>query len=162
MCQGLNIQPCYNQPVSDPPVHHWHDWARHSCYGAGQSKFGHGSRIAGSWISSAAISIWTPVMWQYDRDYAIWGRVAGADNERGAKCKPWSRAGGRRGFRQIIGCWIKKKALKECAAWSCRVDRKGGIGRETEEHYACREESWINERKQLNLCTRTEKKGIIE
>ncbi len=66
------------------PVHHWHDWARHSCYGARQSGYGHWSRLAGSWISNAAISIWTPVMWQYDRDYGIWGWVAGADRERRA------------------------------------------------------------------------------
>lgn len=69
------------------PAYHWHDWARHSCCRAGQSAVGHRSRLASSWISSAAISIWTPVMWQYDMDYSIWGRVAGADSKRGESCE---------------------------------------------------------------------------
>lgn len=39
-------------------------------------------QAAGSWICYVAISIWTPVMWQYDRDYTIWGWEAGPDRHR--------------------------------------------------------------------------------
>lgn len=50
----------------------------------GIAGMGPGPGLPACWISSAAISIWTPVMWQYDRDYAIWGQVAGAGRQRGA------------------------------------------------------------------------------
>lgn len=109
-------------------VRHWHDWARRSCFGARQCGYGHRSRLAGSWISSTAISIWTPVMWQYDRDYAIWGQVAGA--ERG-KLGGWVQ--GRSGERQ-------GKLLQE--------QPEAAEGTETD-----RFESWENKLKHLEVRT---------
>lgn len=111
-------------------VSHWHEWARRSCYGGRAERVRAPVQTAGSWISSAAISIWTPVMWQYDRDYAIWGREAGVDRGRG-RSEPvrWGTdAGARYVYWRIMGCWCNEKGVKSTRGLKLRSRQNTEIG----------------------------------